>query len=177
MVVGRHSYWEFERDPDKPFGLVQTTTGRGTMSTGVPFSPEEDQDGFYPQVKYHLLAALEEWAAKGWLSTEELSQIGVSIRPAAPQRPLIVAREKKPKRLSATEQRRALIETAGAALSSAREAVQELHDDLEERRSNMEERFSSTERYSRFEQAGSDLEEISSSIEELESSIEGIELP
>lgn len=179
VVVGRESYWRFERDPNKPFGIVQTTMGRGTMSVGTPFSPEEDQDEFYPQVKYHLLAALEEWLAKGWLTTQELEGSGISVPGKAAAAPRVTAtvQGRKPRRLTITEQRQALTSKAGASLGETKEVLQELLDDLEEKRSNLEEHFSGTERYTRFEEAVSALEEMISSIEEVEGSVESLELP
>ena len=78
------------------------------------------------------------------------------------------------KKLTVTEGRQELLDTADKALSEAKEALQELFDDLEEKRSNMEEKFSATERYGRFESACSELADIIGTLDGIEL---GIELP
>jgi hypothetical protein len=77
IKLARRNFWERtkEYDPAKPFGVIQETLGRGTFKTIGYFSPEEDQDGFFPLVKGRLLTAVKEWLDKGWLTREELSQI------------------------------------------------------------------------------------------------------
>lgn len=74
IVLERRNYWERTKDfdPDKPFGVIQETIGRGSFRVLGYFSPEEDVDGFFPLVKARLLAATKEWLDKGWISREEL---------------------------------------------------------------------------------------------------------
>ena len=79
---------------------------------------------------------------------------------------------KKPKKLSVTEARQALLDAAGENISSAKGHLQELFDDLDEKRSNMEEKFSRTERYSRFETACSALENAISTLDGLDMEVE-----
>lgn len=74
IVLERRNYWERVKDfdPDKPFGVIQETIGRGSFKVLGYFSPEEDQNGFFPLVKARLLSAVREWLDKGWISREEL---------------------------------------------------------------------------------------------------------
>jgi len=80
----------------------------------------------------------------------------------------------KPKKLSVTEQRQALLDTADEGIQTALGALQELFDDLDDKRANMEEHFSGTERYSRFEETCSALEDMIGTLDGIEV---GIELP
>lgn len=77
MVVSRRNYWERtkEFDPDKPFGVIQETLGRGTFKLVGRFNPEEDVDGFFPLVKDRLLQSVREWLAKGWLSDDDIQSL------------------------------------------------------------------------------------------------------
>lgn len=77
IVLQRRNFWERtkEFDPDKPFGVIQETLGRGTFKLIGYFSPEEDQDGFFPLVKARLLAATREWFNKGWITREEIEEV------------------------------------------------------------------------------------------------------
>ena len=58
-------------DPDKPLGVIQETTGRGSFRTIGHFGPEDDPDGYFPLIKARLLNALREWVAKGWITVDE----------------------------------------------------------------------------------------------------------
>lgn len=73
IKLARRNYWERvkEFDPDKPFGVIQETLGRGSFRLVGYFSPEEDEDGFFPLIKGRLLAAVKEWINKGWITREE----------------------------------------------------------------------------------------------------------
>ena len=77
IVLERRNYWERTKDfdPNKPFGVIQETIGRGSFKVVGRFSPEEDTYGFFPLVKARLLAATKEWLAKGWITTTELKEI------------------------------------------------------------------------------------------------------
>jgi hypothetical protein len=74
MVISRRNYWEKTKDfdPDKPFGVIQETLGRGTFSTLGYFNPDEDTEGYFPLVKARLLQALKEWKDKGWVNQDEI---------------------------------------------------------------------------------------------------------
>lgn len=82
IVLGRRNYWERVKDfdPDKPFGVIQETLGRGTFRMVGYFSPEEDINGFFPLVKARLLAAVAEWLAKGWITKADLTK-AISKKP------------------------------------------------------------------------------------------------
>ena len=82
---------------------------------------------------------------------------------------------KKAKKLSVSDARQALLDTADEGISSAKDALQALFDDLDEKRSNMEEHFSGTERYSRFEEACSTLEEAIGNLDSID--VVGMDLP
>lgn len=77
IALAKGNYWERTRrfDPNKPFGVIMETQGRGTLRQVGHFSPEEDKDGYFPLVKGALLSALEAWVAKGWISKEEVQNI------------------------------------------------------------------------------------------------------
>lgn len=66
--------WDFVRDPAKPLGVIQSSSGRGTLRTIGTFGPDDDPDEFYPRVKRNLLAGLREWRDKGWLTDEEIEE-------------------------------------------------------------------------------------------------------
>jgi len=76
LKMARRNYWELVKDfdPNKPFGVIQETAGRGSFRFLGYFSPEEDQDGFFPLVKGRLLAAVKEWLNKGWITKEEAEE-------------------------------------------------------------------------------------------------------
>ena len=77
IVLGRGNYWNRTKDfdPDKPFGVIQETKGRGSFNLVGYFSPEEDIDGFFPLVKARLLQATKEWVDKGWIKREEIEEV------------------------------------------------------------------------------------------------------
>lgn len=77
IKLRRGNYWDRTKsfDPNKPFGVIQETLGRGTFRLVGYFSPEEDQDGFFPLVKARMLQAMKEWVDKGWITKEEVEGI------------------------------------------------------------------------------------------------------
>lgn len=76
IKLRRRNYWERVKDydPDKPFGVIQETTGRGSFKLVGYFSPEEDEDNFYPLIKARLLQAVKEWVDKKWIAREEVDE-------------------------------------------------------------------------------------------------------
>ena len=76
IKLKRRNYWERVKDydPDKPFGVIQETLGRGSFKLLGYFSPAEDQDGFFPLIKARLLQATKEWMDKGWITREEIDE-------------------------------------------------------------------------------------------------------
>ena len=76
-VTGHKNWWERTKDfdPQKPFGVIVSSSGRGTFEFVGYFSPEEDTDGFFPLIKARLIQALKEWRDKGWISEGEIRDI------------------------------------------------------------------------------------------------------
>ena len=76
IKLKRRNFWERVKDydPDKPFGVIQETTGRGSFKLVGYFSPEEDEDNFYPLIKARLLQAVKEWMDKGWIARGEVDE-------------------------------------------------------------------------------------------------------
>jgi len=77
IKLKRRNYWERVKDydPDKPFGVIQETTGRGSFKLLGYFSPAEDVDNFFPLIKARLLQAVKEWHNKHWITTEEIQSL------------------------------------------------------------------------------------------------------
>jgi len=75
--VGQENYWEKTRDfiPDKPFGVVKSGEGRGTMELVRYYDIDEDTDGYFTPMKARLLQVLKEWLDKGWITREELEEV------------------------------------------------------------------------------------------------------
>ena len=61
-------------DPDKNFGRVMESFGRGTMRVVREFNPGEEEEGdkLFEVIKERLLQAIREWMEKGWIKEEDL---------------------------------------------------------------------------------------------------------
>ena len=72
----KENFWErtLTFDPDKPFGCIQETLGRGSFKLVGYFGPEDDPDGYFPLVKARLLAAVREWLNKNWITRAEVEE-------------------------------------------------------------------------------------------------------
>ncbi|MGA2669813.1 MAG: hypothetical protein ABSF21_00090 [Dehalococcoidia bacterium] len=95
VVTSRHLFWEdvADFDPDKPFGVIQESLGRGTFNTIQHFSPNEDPTGSFTLVKGRILAVVKEWIAKGWIDKGEINGLlgGVAQGPPiGPANPVII---------------------------------------------------------------------------------------
>jgi len=77
IKLARRNFWERTKDfdPDKPFGVIQKATGRGSFRMVGYFGPEEDVNGFFPLIQQRLLNAVKEWVAKGWLTKEQIEGV------------------------------------------------------------------------------------------------------
>jgi len=77
IPLARRNFWErtLKFGPEKPFGVIQETTGRGSFKLVGYFEPEEDVDGFFPLIKKRLLKATREWLDKGWITKEEIEEV------------------------------------------------------------------------------------------------------
>lgn len=77
VIIEKHNFWAdtVNSDPDKPFGVIKESLGRGTMHFIGYFSPEEDPAGYFPFIKARLLQACSEWITKGWITKEEVQNM------------------------------------------------------------------------------------------------------
>lgn len=94
--LGHKNFWAFtaEFDPDKPFGVVMESTGRGTLHKVGTFQPEEDQE-YFPLVKRRLLHVIKEWVAKGWIEQSEVAAAARGmVANATPEIPPVKKRKK-----------------------------------------------------------------------------------
>ena len=72
ISVGRVPYFDsIEWDPNKPFGVRFSATGRGSLKDRESIGPE-DAPELFEGLKRRLIAATKEWEAKGWLTAEDL---------------------------------------------------------------------------------------------------------
>ena len=72
--TGEENRWEATKEftGDKPFGVVKSSEGRGTMKFERYYGIDEDVEGYFPLMKSRLLAVNKEWLEKGWITREEL---------------------------------------------------------------------------------------------------------
>ncbi len=72
--------WEETKEftGEKPFGVIKSSEGRGTMKFERYYGIDEDTEGYFIFMKQRLLNILKEWLAKGWLTKEELDEILLS---------------------------------------------------------------------------------------------------
>ena len=59
---------------DKPFGVVKSSEGRGTLKTERYYDIDEDAEGYFPLMKARLLAVIKEWLDKDWVTREEVEE-------------------------------------------------------------------------------------------------------
>ena len=73
-IAARENKWDLTREftGEKPFGVVKSSEGKGTLRTLRYYEIDEDVEGFFPPMKARLLAILGEWQAKGLLTREEV---------------------------------------------------------------------------------------------------------
>lgn len=71
--IGEENRWAATADftGDKPFGVVKSSEGRGTMMFVRYYDINEDIEGYFPYMKARMLALLSEWMEKGWVTREE----------------------------------------------------------------------------------------------------------
>lgn len=74
--IGERNLWKETETftGDKPFGVVKSSEGRGTMTFVRYYGIDEDTEGFFPPMKARLLAVVKEWLAKGWITQEEVAE-------------------------------------------------------------------------------------------------------
>ena len=76
LKLGQDNLWEKTQafTGDKPFGVIKSSEGRGTMQMVRYYGVEEDDEGYFPFMKSRLLNVIEEWRAKGWITKEEVEK-------------------------------------------------------------------------------------------------------
>jgi len=57
---------------DKPFGVVKSSEGKGSMKFERYYGIDEDEEGYFLAMKARLLNIVSEWLEKGWLTKEEV---------------------------------------------------------------------------------------------------------
>ncbi len=77
IKLDQENLWEKAQSftGDKPFGVIKSSEGRGTMKMERYYGIEEDVEGYFPLMKARLINVLKEWLAKGWITQEELEEI------------------------------------------------------------------------------------------------------
>lgn len=60
---------------DKPFGVIKSSEGRGTMKFERYYDINEDAEGYFPLIKQRLLNVITEWVEKRWLTKAEVRQV------------------------------------------------------------------------------------------------------
>lgn len=75
--IGERNLWKETETftGDKPFGVVKSSEGRGTMTFVRYYGIEEDEEGYFPAMKARLLNVISEWLEKGWLDGNEVRKI------------------------------------------------------------------------------------------------------
>ena len=74
IKLGDKNLWEETQTftGDKPFGVVKSSEGRGTMQFERYYDIDEDEEGYFGFMKSRLLNVLGEWLEKGWLTRAEI---------------------------------------------------------------------------------------------------------
>lgn len=74
--TGEENRWESTKEftGDKPFGVVKSSVGKGSLKMERYYDIDEDTEGYFPLMKNRLLAVIGEWLEKGWVTREELEE-------------------------------------------------------------------------------------------------------
>ena len=74
--IGEENLWEKARafTGETHFGVVKSSEGRGTMQFVRYYELDEDSEKYFPYMKAQLLAVIEEWFAKSWITREEIDE-------------------------------------------------------------------------------------------------------
>ena len=76
IILEKKPYLEtIDFDPDKPFGVVLETLGRGKGKRIVRYIGPEDASEDFTRVKQRLLACIQEWLKKEWLNKTDLEAL------------------------------------------------------------------------------------------------------
>ena len=73
-IERQDNLWEKTKDftGEKPFGVVKSSEGKGTMKFERYYDIDEDEEAYFPAMKARLLAIISEWLDKEWLSISEI---------------------------------------------------------------------------------------------------------
>ena len=76
-IARRENRWEATKEftGDKPFGVVKSSEGRGSLKFERYYGIDEDLEGYFPLMKNRLLNVIKEWIDKDWLSREEVQKM------------------------------------------------------------------------------------------------------
>jgi len=74
--TGERNLWEETGafTGDKPFGVIKSSEGRGTMKLVRYYGLDEDEEGYFGFMKARLLAVIKEWLVKGWITRKEIEE-------------------------------------------------------------------------------------------------------
>lgn len=86
IKLGERNLWEETAGftGDKPFGVVKSSEGRGTMKFVRYYGLDEDEEHYFDYMKARLLNVVKEWRAKGWITEDEVRELCEYIPPAEP---------------------------------------------------------------------------------------------
>lgn len=75
--TGEENRWETTQEftGEKPFGVIKSSEGRGTMKFERYYDIDEDTEGFFRFMKQRLLSVIKEWIEKGWLNKKDIEDI------------------------------------------------------------------------------------------------------
>jgi len=75
-IARQENRWEETQKftKDKPFGVVKSSEGRGTLKLERYYGIDEDEEGYFPLMKARLLAVIGEWLEKKWITREEVDE-------------------------------------------------------------------------------------------------------
>lgn len=75
-IARQDNRWEMTKEftGDKPFGVVKSSEGRGTLKFERYYEIGEDEEGYFPLMKARLLAVVKEWLDKNWITREEVDE-------------------------------------------------------------------------------------------------------
>ena len=75
MKRGEENMWEKTREfTQKPFGVIKSSEGRGTMEFVRFYDIDEDTEGYFPPIKARLLVVIKEFIERGWITREEVEE-------------------------------------------------------------------------------------------------------
>lgn len=76
-IERQDNLWEQTADftGDKPFGIVKSSEGRGTMKFERYYDIDEDTEGYFSFMRQRLLNVVKEWLEKGWISVEDIKKM------------------------------------------------------------------------------------------------------